>query len=323
MVLDHSPIPSPAQSPIRERPPSRTDLLPRPAGKSMQPPPAEARAGGGGLGGGVVGAFGVRDPRRLALEKAARRLQPKKVHFQLPEEVPEQHTTYMKSHHFEVAQLGPGAPPATPCLHCKSTNWLQRCGRCGRCQNCSRTIFCKGAEKTDPEVGPGGHVNRLSERMDRAIWDAFKGKEFDPIFALVNHAGVSVNFGRSSKGETALMAASYTGNMEAARELLEMGADPSRRTTDNFTAWSFASKYGHTQVADLITKFVTGALRPRTAPPGPVCASGGAGGPSKASSSSSSSASSASAAGMETRSTDNKRTASQAAGGDDKRPRFG
>eukprot|EP00952_Eustigmatos_sp_NYUAD-ZCMA_P007736 32598-Eustigmatos_ZCMA.PRE.1 len=118
----------------------------------------------------------------------------------------------MKSHTFEEPLEW--ARSLHFCGVCKSKDCVQRCLRCGRCDVCGRTIFCKGAERTEPEPGPNGHVNRLSERMDRAIWDAFRFNVFEPVLALVEGAGLSVNFKRASKSETALMAAAYNGNYE-------------------------------------------------------------------------------------------------------------
>ena len=114
-------------------------------------------------------------------------------------------------------------------------------------------IFCKGAERQS-NVSDKGHVNRLSERMDRAIWDAFKDnkKGFEPILALVQHAGVSVNFQRPAKGETALMAAAFQGNLIVLNELLALGADPALATGDRHTAWTFATKFNHKECAEML-----------------------------------------------------------------------
>jgi len=107
--------------------------------------------------------------------------------------------------------------------------------------------------------------------MDRAIWDAFKDtkKGFEPIYALVQHAGVSVNFQRPAKGETALMAAAFQGNLNVLKELLALGADPALSTGDRHTAWTFATKFNHKECAEVLAKHAALAV---------VAAGGGGGG---------------------------------------------
>lgn len=216
-----------------------------------------------------------RDPRKLAKEKAARRKKNfKKVDFVLPTEeeigAHYQHTTYLRSHAFEEAYGVPGTTvQVSKCIHCQVQTWTHRCSKCGRCHGCASVIFCKGAER-QCNVSDKGHVNRLSERMDRAIWDAFKDnkKGFEPILALVEHAGVSVNFQRPAKGETALMAAAFQGNLTVLKELLALGADPSLTTGDKHTAWTFATKFNHKECAEVLATHAAMA----------VVASGGGGG---------------------------------------------
>jgi len=219
-----------------------------------------------------------RDPRKLAKEKAARRKKNfKKVDFVLPTEeeigAHYQHTTYLRSHAFEEAYGVPGTTvQVSKCIHCQVQTWTHRCSKCGRCHGCASVIFCKGAER-QCNVSDKGHVNRLSERMDRAIWDAFKDnkKGFEPILALVEHAGVSVNFQRPAKGETALMAAAFQGNLTVLKELLALGADPSLTTGDKHTAWTFATKFNHKECAEVLATHAAMA----------VVASGGGGGGGK------------------------------------------
>jgi hypothetical protein len=175
--------------------------------------------------------------------------------------------TYLKSHSFPATRSF-----AEPCGVCDNRAATLRCDKCRRCDVCSRLIFCKGApaERTAPSYGPDGtetpdQANRLVQRMDKVIWDAFRtgAKDaFDVLLGLVEVGGVDVNFKRPSKKETALMAAAYRGNLEAARRLLELGADTATKTDDGLTAWAFASKHGHVEVADLISKYASGELTP-------------------------------------------------------------
>lgn len=161
---------------------------------------------------------------------------------------------YMQSHTFVQVD-----PPYDMCRLCAPLDTGPiRCNRCGRCENCGKRIFCKGAERAESDSATG-HVNRLSERMDRAIWEAFRNRDsihpdtfFLPILALIKYANQNVNFGRKSKNETVLMAAAYAGNYDIAKELLELKADPNVETHDGYTAWTFATKYNHPKIVDLL-----------------------------------------------------------------------
>ena len=181
----------------------------------------------------------------------------KKVHFTVPEkhDQPDRPKAYSQSHTFGDINSKP-----EPCRICPpEVTGNRRCLRCGRCTTCGARIFCKGAEQAET-TSATGHVNRLSERMDRAIWEAFRNPHqqppdtcFFPIFALVKYANQDVNFGRKSKNETALMAASFTGVYDVAKELLELGADPNVETHgDGYTAWTFANKYNYPRIMDLL-----------------------------------------------------------------------
>jgi hypothetical protein len=200
---------------------------------------------------------------------------PRSVEFTLPEEERFPHTTYMKSHPFEMAVPGGGElglEQAVGCLHCKVKTWQMRCLRCGRCDSCARTIFCKGAERRNNEEAAAvhGHVALLAQRMDKSIWAAFRGSDdFLPIYALID-TGVSVNYQRTHKHETALMAAAYRAAPQAVAELLRLGADPTMTTKDNMTALSFAVRAKNQECVDLLTEALQRLQRP--AAPAPAAA---------------------------------------------------
>ena len=69
----------------------------------------------------------------------------------------------------------------------------------------------------------------LGRRMDRAIWDAFRSREFAPIEALLAHGADAGYVRTEGGGETALMAAAYHGREEICRALLSRGADPRKQ----------------------------------------------------------------------------------------------
>lgn len=64
-------------------------------------------------------------------------------------------------------------------------------------------------------------------------------------------AGADVN-ARDFSGETALMKASRAGLMQVVKTLLEAGANPSIVSQQNSTALSWALRYQHTEIVELI-----------------------------------------------------------------------
>jgi len=68
-------------------------------------------------------------------------------------------------------------------------------------------------------------------------------------------AGADVN-ATDNRGSTALMKASWNGNIEIVKMLLKKGADVNAKTNDNITALSGASVNGHTEVAELLEKVI-------------------------------------------------------------------
>jgi hypothetical protein len=163
-------------------------------------------------------------------------------------------SAYAQSHFLESLPT-----PLTPCLICnKNPARSERCQRCGRCELCARTIFCKGAEKS-ARSSETGHVNKLSQCMDRAIWEAFRTGQYDVVLSLIKNAGVHVNFRRAHRGETAIMAAAYNGNDAVFSELLALGADPTLKTAEGYNAAYFAQQRGHPALAERINSLISGA----------------------------------------------------------------
>lgn len=234
-LLDESLVVSPPHQPLP--PPAAAPAVPRDPRLRPREPPAQQQA--------------QQQQPPAAAAAAGQRLS---VRFIEPDEGERcQHTTYFASHPYDTPEMVGGAR-GTPCLHCASDAWELRCQRCGRCETCARRIFCKGAERRDnvEAAAVHGHIQRLADRMDRAVWAAFRGEDdFLPIYALIG-AGVNPNYLRTHKKETALMAAAYRGNAEAVAELLRLGADPSLCTLDDMTALTFALKRGDQPTIDLV-----------------------------------------------------------------------
>lgn len=90
----------------------------------------------------------------------------------------------------------------------------------------------------------------LAARMDRAIWCVFQGEDslWDSIFALIDN-GVDPNFGRPVMGETALLAAAYTGRRDMVEKLLSLGASSDQPDKNGATPTSLARMRGHTELA--------------------------------------------------------------------------
>ena len=68
----------------------------------------------------------------------------------------------------------------------------------------------------------------LGRRMDRAIWDAFRSREFAPIEALLAHGADAGYVRTEGGGETALMAAAYHGREEICRLYCRKGRGPAQ-----------------------------------------------------------------------------------------------
>lgn len=92
----------------------------------------------------------------------------------------------------------------------------------------------------------------LEKRMDRAIWEAFRTADFDPLLSLLDQ-GASAAYVREKGGhETALMAAAYHGHDAACRALIVKGADAAARDRFGNTAAKLARKNRHNTLAFLI-----------------------------------------------------------------------
>lgn len=107
----------------------------------------------------------------------------------------------------------------------------------------------RGRESPDWLVDQG---RILEKRMDRAIWDAFKTAEFDPMLSLLEQ-GASASYVRvQGGGESALMAAAYHGNEAACRALIKRGANAAARDRFGHTASSLARQKKHGVLAALL-----------------------------------------------------------------------
>ena len=104
----------------------------------------------------------------------------------------------------------------------------------------------------------------LGRRMDRAIWDAFRSREFAPIEALLAHGADAGYVRTEGGGETALMAAAYHGREEICRALLSRGADPRKQDKRGHDAAALARVKGNATLATLLDGV---CLEPVAAPP--------------------------------------------------------
>lgn len=88
--------------------------------------------------------------------------------------------------------------------------------------------------------------------MDRAIWDAFKSKDFAPLEALLANGADAAHVRAAAGGETALMAAAYAGRDDLCRLLLAAGADPAHADNHGATAAYLARGKNHGTLAALL-----------------------------------------------------------------------
>ena len=90
----------------------------------------------------------------------------------------------------------------------------------------------------------------LGRRMDRAIWDAFRSREFAPIEALLAHGADAGYVRTEGGGETALMAAAYHGRGEWPGALQRARTRASR--TSGHDAAALARVKGNATLATLL-----------------------------------------------------------------------
>jgi len=72
----------------------------------------------------------------------------------------------------------------------------------------------------------------------------------ESVRVLLEH-GAAID-AANGKNETALMLASWCGNLEIVRILLDAGADPTVRNYKNKTALLIAKEHGHSQVVSFL-----------------------------------------------------------------------
>jgi len=93
--------------------------------------------------------------------------------------------------------------------------------------------------------------------MDKAVWTAFQTGAFEAVFRLISHGTGSVNYQRrASDNTTALMASAHQGKLEIMKQLLDLGADPSLKSTLGHTAKDIATLRGHEKVVQYLDSFV-------------------------------------------------------------------
>ena len=80
----------------------------------------------------------------------------------------------------------------------------------------------------------------VDEYGNNALWAACYAENSDCIEALV-HAGIDFSHQNSASGATALIFAASSGRETVVEQLLAAGADPDRKTHDDFTALDLAS----------------------------------------------------------------------------------
>ena len=136
----------------------------------------------------------------------------------------------------------------------------------------ARVAFADGSKPvSDVSASPVADPQRqaqqrrlLGRRMDRAIWDAFRSREFAPIEALLAHGADAGYVRTEGGGETALMAAAYHGREEICRALLSRGADPRKQDKRGHDAAALARVKGNATLATLLDGV---CLEPVAAPP--------------------------------------------------------
>jgi ankyrin repeat protein len=81
---------------------------------------------------------------------------------------------------------------------------------------------------------------------------AARNKNADAVNALVE-AGADIE-AKDDNGETALMKASFWGNIEAVRALLAAGADRKAQDHDDRTAQQIAEEIGQMKIVELLNE---------------------------------------------------------------------
>ena len=83
------------------------------------------------------------------------------------------------------------------------------------------------------------------------LWSAAKANEISTLIRLVRNADVNV---KDARGYSPLMLAAYSGSLEAAQLLLQVGADPNTSDSSGNSALMGAAFKGNVYMMDVILK---------------------------------------------------------------------
>ena len=154
-----------------------------------------------------------------------------------------------------LAPLTPRGPPPRSALK-KASSSSRKSARFADAPDAAPGAAAGDAAARPAAVEPEAHAAEqkrvLEKRMDRAIWDAFKSKDFAPLEALLANGADAAHVRAAAGGETALMAAAYAGRDDLCRLLLAAGADPAHADNHGATAAYLARGKNHGTLAALL-----------------------------------------------------------------------
>jgi ankyrin repeat protein len=93
--------------------------------------------------------------------------------------------------------------------------------------------------------------DRVTDRGEGYVKEEYQMAFFTSYFSNLIGRGTCLN-SKKNRSWTALMEASYRGNIKAVQELLDHGADPNLQDEDGDTALMFASLRGYTDMVSLL-----------------------------------------------------------------------
>lgn len=125
-----------------------------------------------------------------------------------------------------------------PCTNC-CQDVGDLCNRCHRCRTCNLGMVCRRNKRL------------LEERMDHAVWIAFRSGDCDSAIGLVENAGVNPNYQRGCRS-TLMMAAAFWGKTKVIQKLLDLGADTTLQGISGRTASCFAKEQGHADIVAML-----------------------------------------------------------------------
>ena len=121
-----------------------------------------------------------------------------------------------------------------------------------------------GSDFTDNDSGPGTpDVNtrssdrRRNRKLEKRLKDACRKGNFDKMCALVATPGLDVDATRGGgSGRTALYCASEAGEQQIVAKLIEVDANPFKKTRDGLTALDIAEKKRFADIAGLLRPYM-------------------------------------------------------------------